>query len=534
MMLTVRNIRVWNTGERIDLRVEADSERIFVDSGCAAAGEIDGSNLMLAPGLADPHVHFRDPGQKTKETMVSGCRAAAAGGYTDLLIMPNTEPAIDGLPVGAGQPGSAEVLDAGYTTVIDYLQHYGQAHGVALPSHYDLSVCASKGRAGSEASDPSDWERYIAGDNDAAKDDDQLAHPIVAISDDGSAVSDAMLSAALRNAERTGLWILEHCEHHDCGIINEGAVSRRLGVPGIASDTELAIVARDIDRARETGVHIHFQHVSTANSFAAIRKAKAEGLPITCETAPHYLALCDEDLLKYGALAKMNPPLREAADKQATIEAIADSTVDMIATDHAPHTTEEKQTGLESAPNGIIGLESAYAVCHTVLVDGGHIDDQRLIELMSTRPMALLRRQAVDIDGLLNTSVDDMPNGSVPASDVGHGDSACANSKPGDSSMQHTNHGGSMADNDRGGIETYGSPARRVLDLTRISAALSAGRSGIDLVIIDTNAKWVIDPERFYSKARNTPFGGWKVTGRPVATILDGRLVFSRIRRFER
>ncbi|MCH3974574.1 MAG: dihydroorotase [Bifidobacterium tibiigranuli] len=502
-MLTLHNIRVWDTGERIDLRVESDSARAFADSDCVTSGELDGSNLTLAPGLADPHVHFRDPGQTAKESMISGCRAAAAGGYTDLLIMPNTEPAIDGLPVDAGQPGAAEVLDAGYGTVIDYLQHYEQAHDIPLPSHYDLSVCASKGRAGIEASNPSDWERYITGHDDDAKDAEQLAHPIAAISDDGSAVTDAVLDAALANAKQTGLWVLEHCEHHDSGIINEGAVSRKLGVPGIPSETELAIVARDIDKARETGVHIHFQHVSTASAFDAVRKAKAEGLPITCETAPHYLALCDEDLLKYGALAKMNPPLRSAADKQATIEAVVDGTVDMIATDHAPHTIEEKQSGLESAPNGIIGLESAYAVCHTVLVDGGYIDDQRLIELMSTRPMRVLKRQAVNIDGLLNKSVDGAPNGSVSAPDTEHGDSK----------------------------------TRRLLDLAGATAPSTSGQpdqSGVDLVLIDTDAKWTIDPERFHSKARNTPFGGWKVTGKPVATILDGRLVFSRIAQSER
>ncbi|MCI1222878.1 MAG: dihydroorotase [Bifidobacterium subtile] len=530
-MLTLHNIRVWDTGERIDLSVEADSERAFADPDCVTAGEIDGSNLTLAPGFADPHVHFRDPGQTAKETMISGCRAAAAGGYTDLLIMPNTEPAIDGLPVDAGQPGAAEVLDAGYGTVIDYLQHYEQAHGVPLPSHYDLSVCASKGRAGVEASDPADWERYIAGHDDDAKDAEQRAHPIVAISDDGSAVTDETLDAALNNAKQTGLCVVEHCEHHDSGIINEGEISRQLGVPGIPADTELAIVARDIDKARETGVHIHFQHVSTASSFEAIRKAKAEGLPITCETAPHYLALCDEDLLKYGALAKMNPPLRSAVDKQATIEAVVDGTVDMIATDHAPHTIEEKRSGLESAPNGIIGLESAYAVCHTVLVDGGYIDDRRLIELMSTRPMELLRRQAVDIDGLLNKSAYGASNGSVSALGVGHDDLAGVDVESGDSSIHGVDHSGLMAGDVHDGTA---SSTRRVLDLAGISAAATANQTGVDLVLIDTDARWTIDPERFHSKARNTPFGGWEVTGKPMATILDGRLVFSRIAQSER
>ena len=155
--------------------------------------------------------------------------------------------------------------------------------------------------------------------------------------------------------------------------------------------------ARDIEKARETGVHIHFQHVSTAISFDAIRKAKAEGLPITCETAPHYIALNDEALLKYGTLAKMNPPLRSEADRQATIAAVADGTVDLLATDHAPHTMEEKELGFLDAPNGIIGLECAYGVCHKVLVDGGFISDERLIELMSTGPAELMGHDKTDI-----------------------------------------------------------------------------------------------------------------------------------------
>ncbi len=156
-------------------------------------------------------------------------------------------------------------------------------------------------------------------------------------------------------------------------------------------------MARDIEAARRTGVHVHFQHVSTAISFEAIRRAKAEGLPITCETAPHYLALSDEALLKYGTLAKMNPPLRSEADRKATIAAIADGTVDLLATDHAPHTLAEKELGFLEAPNGIIGLECAYGVCHKVLVDGGFISDERLIELMSVGPAELMGHVPTDV-----------------------------------------------------------------------------------------------------------------------------------------
>ncbi|NEG96925.1 amidohydrolase family protein [Bifidobacterium sp. SMB2] len=475
-MLTLRNITVWNTGETIDLVIpEADEKRFFRDEDAVFDGEFDATGLTLAPGFADPHVHFRDPGQTYKESMVSGAAAAASGGYTDVLIMPNTVPALDGVTItDSTKPGAEEVLGKGFDNVIDFLQHYDSAHDVSLPVRYDLCVCASKDRAGYEATDLDDWRWYIRGVAEGEKDSAQLAHPITAISDDGSAVTPEILDDVLRMAKESGLYLIEHCEHHDTGAVNDGPVSRKLGVPGIPEDTELKIVARDIEKARETGVHIHFQHVSTAISFDAIRKAKAEGLPITCETAPHYLALSDEALLEYGTLAKMNPPLRSEADRQATIEAIADGTVDLLATDHAPHTLEEKERGFLEAPNGIIGLECAYGVCHKVLVDGGHISDHRLIELMSTEPQRLMGHEPADIDAMLG--------------------------------------------------ETGTDEGRRTLDLSAVEHPETA-----DFVVLDTGAEWKVDPERFHSQARNTPFGGWDVTGRPLATIIGSKLVFSRL-----
>lgn len=293
MTLTLHDIKVWNTGEVIDLVVPSDTD-----------ASVDASEMTIAPGFEDPHVHFRDPGQTYKESMISGCAAAASGGYTNVLIMPNTVPAMDGVKVEAGQPGASEVLDAEYDTVIDYLQHYEAAHGVKLPVRYDLCVCASKGRAGHEATEVADWIGYLPEHGDEHKDAYQLAHPVTAISDDGSAVTPSILEQVFENVKESGLYLIEHCEHHDTGAVNDGPVSRKLGVPGIPEDTELKIVERDIDMSRKTGVHVHFQHVSTAISFDAIRKAKAEGLPITCETAPHYIALNDEALLKYGTLAK--------------------------------------------------------------------------------------------------------------------------------------------------------------------------------------------------------------------------------------
>ncbi|OZG60086.1 dihydroorotase [Bifidobacterium lemurum] len=490
--IVFHGISVWDTDEIIDLKVEA-SPNLLVESPTTPSVilsegrspqskdpiHIDATGLTLAPGFADPHVHFRDPGQTYKESMVSGCAAAASGGYTNVLIMPNTVPAMDGETItDPNAPGAKEVLDAGYDNVIDLLQHYEAAHDVALPVKYDLCVCASKGRDGHEASDPDGWGRYLPGVDDEAKDADQLAHPVTAISDDGSAVTPEIIDQVFANTRETGLYLIEHCEHHDTGAVNDGPVSRKLGVPGIPEDTELNIVRRDIDKARETGVHVHFQHVSTAISFEAIRAAKAEGLPITCETAPHYLALCDEALLEYGTLAKMNPPLRGRADRLATIAAVADGTVDLLATDHAPHTLDEKALGFLEAPNGIIGLECAYGVCHKVLVDGGHISDARLIELMSVAPARLMGHTPTDITALLDKETD-------------------ASREP---------------------------DAKRVLDLTQV-----ADPGDVNLVVLDTAAEWTVEPERFHSQARNTPFGGWRVTGRPLATIVDAALAFSRL-----
>ena len=483
-MITLHDVKVWDTGEVIDLVIPGtaadlltDADRPFPPAAAQVADgdvHIDATGLTVAPGLADPHVHFRDPGQTAKETMVSGCAAAASGGYTNVLIMPNTVPAMDGEKVAAGQPGTGEVLAAGHDGVIDFLQHYEADHGVTLPVAYDLCVCASKGRAGKEPTELADIAWYMPGRHTGEKDAAQLAHPVTAVSDDGSAVPDAILDEVLTRIKDAGLYLIEHCEHHDTGFINEGPVSRQLGLPGIPEDTELRIVARDIEAARRTGAHVHFQHVSTAGSFEAIRKAKAEGLPITCETAPHYIALTDEAILEYGPLAKMNPQLRSAVDRQAVHAAIADGTVDLIATDHAPHTMEEKNAGLEAAPNGIIGLECAYGVCHKVLVDGGIISEQRLIELMATAPMHLMGHTPTDVAGLLNTS------------------SACA--------------------------------TKRTLDLGAVEHPES-----VNLVILDTDRSWTVEPERFHSKARNTPFGGWQVTGMPLATVIASKLVFSRL-----
>ena len=483
-MITLHDVKVWDTGEVIDLVIPGtaadlltDADRPFPPAAAQVADgdvHIDATGLTVAPGLADPHVHFRDPGQTAKETMVSGCAAAASGGYTNVLIMPNTMPAMDGEKVAAGQPGADEVLAAGHDCVIDFLQHYEADHGVTLAGGLRPVRVRVQGprRQGADRAGRHRLvhARQAYGPRRTPR-SSRIRSP--AVSDDGSAVPDAILDEVLTRIKDAGLYLIEHCEHHDTGFINEGPVSRRLGLPGIPEDTELRIVARDIEAARRTGAHVHF---STSAPPVRSRRSASQGrrLPITCETAPHYIALTDEAILEYGPLAKMNPPLRSAADRQAVHAAIADGTVDLIATDHAPHTMEEKNAGLEAAPNGIIGLECAYGVCHKVLVDGGIISEQRLIELMATAPMHLMGHTPTDVAGLLNTS------------------SACA--------------------------------TKRTLDLGAVEHPES-----VNLVILDTDRPWTVEPERFHSKARNTPFGGWQVTGMPLATVIASKLVFSRL-----
>lgn len=454
MTVILHNIRVWDTGENITVRVP---------DGQDATRSFNASEWMIAPGFADPHVHFRDPGQTDKETMQSGAAAAAHGGYTNVLIMPNTEPAADGCTYDG-------------VNALEDLEHRGN-----LPVRYSLCVSASKGRSGNEASDPADWKDMRAGG------ERHFNHPVVAMSDDGSAVTARTLDGVVRNCVDYKLPFIDHCEHHKTGVMNEGDTSRRLGLPGIPADTELAIVERDIHIARVTGVHLHLQHVSTAAAFEAIRQAKDDGVHITCETAPHYLALDDSDVEKYGTYAKMNPPLRSAHDRLATLEAVCDGTVDMIATDHAPHTAQEKGFGaldaMLTAPNGIIGLETAYPVLRKVLVEAGYIDDSRLIELMSVEPNRLLGAESFDIAGYAhahNAQID------FTSEEI----------------RAYTTHDLSQTD----------IPGQHP-----------------DVVILAPDEQWIIRADNFASAARNTPFNAWSVRGRVLATVCNAVMTYSRL-----
>ena len=316
---------------------------------------IDASGLIAAPGLVDMHVHLRDPGQTEKEDIISGCKAAAAGGVTSVLAMPNTNPTVDNVETVQYILEKAKDADA----------------------HVYVSAAITKGLQ-------SDVLCNLAALKEAGA---------IALSDDGRPVINTeFMAEAMQAAPKLGMTVVSHCEDlylAKGGIIHGGKVAETLGVKGIPAAAEDCGTAREIALAAAYNVPIHICHVSTATSIALIRDAKARGVAVTAETAPHYFTLTEEELLKRDADYRMNPPLRTEADRLAVIEALKDGTLDAIATDHAPHTPEEK-ADFEKAPNGAIGMETSLSAGITALVKQGHCTMLQLIEKMSTKPAQLL------------------------------------------------------------------------------------------------------------------------------------------------
>ena len=314
---------------------------------------IDGEGLVAAPGLVDMHVHLRDPGLTYKEDVLSGCRAAAAGGVTSLLAMPNTKPPMDDPALVRDLLARAQEADATVYT----------------------AACVTKGMQGKELAD-------LAALKEAGA---------IAISDDGVPVgSSRCLLEALRLAPQLGLVFTAHCEDLDLaagGKIHDGAVARELGVPGIPAAAEDCGTAREIAAAASIGAPVHICHVSTKGSVALIRDAKRRGVQVTAETCPHYLLLTEEALRRKDADYRMNPPLREEADRLALLEGLADGTIDAISTDHAPHSPEEK-ADFAGAPNGSIGMETSLSAALTALE--GRLTLSQVIEKMSTAPARIL------------------------------------------------------------------------------------------------------------------------------------------------
>ena len=384
------------------------------DLTAARARLLDCSGKLVSAGFTDIHVHFREPGFTAKETIRSGSQAAAAGGYTTVCAMPNLNP----------------VPDSPETLAVEQAAIDRDAIIRVLP------YCAiTKGRKGRELVDMA-----------------ALRDRCCAFSDDGSGVQrEGMMREAMELAARQDCIIAAHCEDESLlhgGYIHDGRYARAHGHKGICSESEWGQIARDLQLCAETGCRYHVCHISTAESVALIRQAKLDGVRVTCETAPHYLALCEDDLQEDGRF-KMNPPLRSAADREALVEGLCDGTIDAIATDHAPHTAEEKSRGLAGSAMGIVGLETAFPVLYTTLVRSGRIRLERLIEALTEGPCRAFRLE--------------------------------------------------------GGLRV-GAPA--------------------DLTVIDTEEAYTIDPARFRSQGRATPFAGMRVYGRILLTIKDGQTVY--------
>ena len=380
-------------------------------STCLLSDELsvfNSSKYHIFPGFCDVHVHFREPGFSYKETIRSGSLASARGGYTAVCPMPNLNPV----------PDSIEHLKA----QLDLIENEACIH--VYP--YGAITVDEKG--------------------EQLADLEGMAPNVAGFSDDGRGVqNDDMMRAAMLRAKALGLPIVAHCEVNDLlrgGYIHDGEYAKTHGHRGICSESEWMQIKRDLELVREIGCSYHVCHISTKESVDLIRKAKAEGLDVTCETGPHYLVMDDSDLQEDGRF-KMNPPLRSKADREALVAGIIDGTIDMIATDHAPHSAEEKSRGLEKSAFGVVGIETAFPICYTYLVKKGLISLEKLVELLVINPRK------------------------------------------------------------RFGLEL-----------------------GCDFSIWDLDAEYTVDPEEFVSKGHATPFSGWQASGRCMATVCGGKLVW--------
>lgn len=327
------------------------------------AEAIQAQGLILSPGWFDMHVHFREPGREDEETVVSGCAAAVAGGFTGACPMPNTEPAMDSPEIVADQIAEA------HKTLVD-------VHPIAA---------ATKGRKGQEPSEIA--ELRLAG--------------AVAFSDDGCSIRTAeLVRRVLEYADMFGCPVIEHAEEPSLvqnGAMNESKMSTRLGIPGMPSVAEDIIVARDIALAEYTGGHLHIAHISSRGAIELVRLAKQKGLAVTCEATPHHFTLTDEAVASYDSNTKMNPPLRTAADVAAVIAGLQDGIIDVIATDHAPHAPEEKEVEFAAAPFGIVGLETAMGLVITQLVLSKKLTLSQALAKVTVNPRRILNLPQVQI-----------------------------------------------------------------------------------------------------------------------------------------
>lgn len=384
----------------------------------ADAEVVDVSGAVVAPGFVDMHTHLREPGREDEETIATASAAAAAGGYTAVCAMPNTDPVAD------------------TAAVVEKVWALGRETGLV---EVLVSGALSRGLAGEKMADIGEMARSAA--------------RVRLFTDDGHGVQNALFARrAMEYLSAFGAIYAEHCEDAALaadGHMHEGGRSAELGLRGIPAAAEELMAARDIALAKITGCRLHLLHVSTAGTVEAVRRAKKEGVPATCEATPHHFTLTDEALTGYDPNAKVNPPLRSESDRAAVIEGLADGTIDVIATDHAPHSLEEKDVEFQYAPPGLVGLETALALGISELVVPGHLSLSQLIDRMSAAPARIL------------------------------------------------------------GLDGQGGP-------------VDAGRPA-NLVVFEPEATWRVDPARFRSRSKNTPFAGRSVTGKVLHTFFRGR-----------
>ncbi len=350
MKTVIKGKKIYQNGSFSSLPLSVE-KGIVVSSEGSAEITVDYSDCYILPGFADVHVHLREPGFSYKETIRSGTLAAAHGGYTAVCSMPNLDPV----------PDSRENLQAQLDII--------ETDAVIDVYPYGAITVSQKG--------------------ESLSDMEAMAQEAVAFSDDGRGVQrDEMMLEAMLRAKSLGKMIVAHCEVNELlrgGYIHDGEYAKKHGHKGICSESEWQQIARDIELVKKTGCSYHVCHISTKESVDIIRKAKAQGVDITCETGPHYLILCDEDLREEGRF-KMNPPLRSRQDRDALVEGILDGTIDMIATDHAPHSAQEKSKGLAGSLMGVVGIETAFPLMYTHFVLTGKLSLERLVELMCINP----------------------------------------------------------------------------------------------------------------------------------------------------
>jgi dihydroorotase len=362
--LLIQDGRVISPEDRLDgmldLLIENGEIREIAPHLAAPSDEtFDAQGQIVAPGFVDIHVHLREPGGEISETLETGLRAAVAGGFTAVCPMPNTRPVNDSAELARHLVNRAEELK--------------------LARVFPIAAVT----VGSQGEKLTDFQALMAAG-------------AVGFSDDGKPVkTTALMKEALEKAKDLGLPVIDHCEVPELsagGVMNEGVHSKSLGLRGIPNSAEDGCIARDIEIIASTGGHLHVAHLSTAGGIGMVREAKARGLQVTCEVTPHHFTLTDEAVTRYGTNAKMNPPLREAADVEALLEGIQDGVVDAIATDHAPHAAELKSRSMAEAPFGVTGLETALALGLKQLVYSGKITIGQLIALMSSKPARIINR----------------------------------------------------------------------------------------------------------------------------------------------